>query len=176
MAWYEGRSAGELLEELSVRIYESPLLELRLKGKWPSSAALRNLGLFLDFDTEVSMQGMVGFLENQGLNLPATIEMFRTVGAQQTAEQLVEVQRIMDKHGITAAKLRADVNGRAEFEITTFRNLHGSEAAVMAEEVTQVSQNLYLNRPETEDVYALVEAYIAKHLTEVISSLEDVCA
>ncbi len=173
MAWYEGRSAAELLQELSVRIYESPLLELRLEGGWPSSGALTNVRLFLDFDTEVSMQGMAGFLENRGLDLPATIEMFRAVGAQQTADLLVKVQRIMETRGITAASLRADCDGHQEFEITTFRDLHGPAAADMAQEIGKVAENLYLYRQDVEDVYALIEAHIAEHHIEVIGALTE---
>lgn len=173
MAWYEERSAAELLEDLSIRIYESPLLERRLQGDWPSSSALTNVRLFLDFDTEVSMQGIAGFLENRGSDLPATIEMFRAVGARQTADLLLKVQGIMEAHGITAARLRADFDGHDEFEITTFRKLHGPAAGSMAEEIGEAAQELYLYRQDAEDAYALIEAYIAEHRVEVIGALRE---
>ena len=58
--------------------------------------------LFLDFDTEVSINGMLGFLENSaGLRFPETIEAFDLIGASRTVAVLRDIETTLKRHGVT---------------------------------------------------------------------------
>src|SRR5262245_21592101 len=85
-----------LVDELAIRIYEPPLAPLRERID-VLPAALQILFLIIDFDTEVAMQGMLGFLENStGKYLPQTIEALGRIGAQRSADVLKRIQKIME--------------------------------------------------------------------------------
>lgn len=72
--------AVSFLRELSVAVYEPPFSAARERLR-ELPAALRTVVLVVDFDTEVSMEGMLGFLENSpGRYLPETITAFETIG------------------------------------------------------------------------------------------------
>ena len=60
---YRSMSVAEILEGLSVQIYEPPLSNLRDDLR-SVPEVLRIPILIIDLDTEVAMQGMLGFLEN----------------------------------------------------------------------------------------------------------------
>ena len=83
------------------------------------------------------MDGMLGFLENSsGLLFPETIDAFDEIGACETVSVLRAIEKTLDKHGITPARLRADFAATKPYEITTFRELHG-DLGPMPNEVEQ---------------------------------------
>lgn len=94
------------LEELSVRIYEPPLSSVRERMR-DLPTALRTVVLAIDFDTEVTMQGILGFLENStGLFLSETITAFEEIGASETARGLSDICDFMIAEGISAESCR----------------------------------------------------------------------
>ena len=97
----------ELVNELVCKIYKPPLSRLRERiATLPEP--LRVLMLVSDFDTEVLMNGISGFLENPtGEYLHATIEAFEAIAARSTAATLRAIESAMREHGITHVMLRA---------------------------------------------------------------------
>jgi hypothetical protein len=168
---FETRTPDEIVTELSIRIYEPPLSELRDRlADLP--AAIRVPMLVLDFDTEVSMQGILGFLENStGLFLNQTIDAFSEIGAMQTAATLTDVRTIMERHGVTPADLRADFEGTTEYQITSFQELHGDERSAMASEVDDAAGALYLYQDNAEDVWGLLGAFVATRKEKFIGAI-----
>lgn len=165
----------ELVEELSIRIYERPLSEARTR-LLKIAEPLRVIILLLDFDTEVCMQGILGFLENStGLFLAETVEAFRTIGASETVEVLRGIQKTLDKHGITPARLRADFNGSKQYQVTTFAEVHG-DLGSLPDEIEQDADRLYLNVKNGEDIWSLLENYIAKRKSEILVEIARVVA
>jgi hypothetical protein len=80
----ETLSPAELIEALSIRIFQPPLSSARDRLH-DISEALRVPILVLDFDTELSMNGILGFLENStGGLFPETIDAFEKIGASET--------------------------------------------------------------------------------------------
>jgi Domain of unknown function (DUF4375) len=94
-----------LVNRLFVLIYEPPLSALRESiASCPES--LRVFMLIADFDTEVSMNGIVGFLENStGHYLQQTIEAFELIGAHETASTLRQVDELLRRYGIQPRSL-----------------------------------------------------------------------
>lgn len=160
----EALSPAKLIEALSIRIYDPPLSTARDRLR-EVAEPLRVAILVLDFDTEFSMNGMLGFLENStGLYFPETIEAFDMIGASETISVLRAIEKTLDRHGVTPSKLRADFTGTQEYQITTFRELHG-DLGTMPNEVEEDARRLYLyGKPGTgEPVWSLLEAFVEKN-------------
>jgi hypothetical protein len=163
---------AKLIEALSIRIYERPLCVARERLHQVSDP-LRVPILVLDFDTEVSMNGVLGFLENRtGLFLPETIDAFERIGASETAAVLRAIQGTLEKHGVTPSKLRAEFVGAEPYTVTTFRELHGN-LGTMPNEVEQDARRLYLyGNPETrEPVWSLLEAFVEENRATLLAEI-----
>ena len=167
------KSPSEIVDELSIRFYKSPLSKLR--DRLPDlPAAIRIPMLVIDFNTEVEMQGILGFLENStGMFLNDTIDAFVEIGAMQTAKILAHIRTIMASYGVTPADLRADFDETTEIEVTSFEKLHGEDRSSMASEVDSAADALYLNRKGDEDVWGLLDTFVAKNKSELIDVIRD---
>jgi hypothetical protein len=173
----ETLSAAKLVEMLSIRIYEPPLSTARDRLR-EVEESLRVPILVLDFDTEVCMNGMLGFLENStGLFLPETIDAFDKIGASETASVLRAIEKTLKKHGVTPSRLRADFAGTQEFQITTFRELHG-DLGTMPNEVEEDARRLYLygKSGAGEQVWSLLEAFVENNRTGCLAEIERIVA
>ena len=116
-------------EELLNRIgnpYEARYCSLRQLPAWPRLTNPLHVALLLtDFDTELCMNGISGFLENStGQFLDQTIDAFCLIGAEQTATILSQIREAMHSHSVSHQTLRSDFSGTAEFQITSFSQLH----------------------------------------------------
>ncbi len=171
----EALSPAKLIEALSIRIYEPPLSNARDRLR-EIAEALRVPILVLDFDTELNMNGMLGFLENStGLYFADTIEAFDKIGASETVSILRAIEKTLERHGVTPSGLRADFEGTQEYQITTFRKLHG-DLGTMPSEVVEDAQRLYVyGKPGSgEAVWSLLEAFVEKNREAFLDEIERV--
>jgi hypothetical protein len=167
----ENLQPRELLNALAVQIYEPPLLAARERFA-ELGEALRIVILIIDFDSELAMNGMLGFLENPaGLWLHDTIKAMETIGAIDTATVLRRIERIMLAHGVTPTDLRADFQGHKAFEITTFAQVHGEHRKSMADEILREAQHLYAASGWTNDLIGKLEAYVTNHREHLIGDI-----
>jgi hypothetical protein len=160
----EELSPAKLIEALSIRIYEPPLSTARDRLH-EIAEALRVPILILDFDTELNMNGMLGFLENStGLYFAETIEAFDKIGASETVSILREIEKTLEKHGVTPTKLRADFAGTQEYQITTFRDLH-VDLGTLPNEVEEDAERLYVYGKvgASEPVWSLLEVFVEEN-------------
>ncbi|HET6250990.1 MAG TPA: hypothetical protein VFE47_25095 [Tepidisphaeraceae bacterium] len=166
---FKGKNAEAILDELSVRIYEPPLSALRdLLRELPP--AIQIPMLVIDFNTEVEMQGMLGFLENStGLYLDETIDALRLIGSRFRAEVLENIRSIMARHAVTPARLRADFDGSAEFDVTSFAKLHGEHLNAMANEIEAEAGRLRSNCDE--NLFELLGQYIEENKTALLTEI-----
>jgi hypothetical protein len=165
------RTARELLYWFSIAIYEPPISNLRDQMR-SLPPALRIPMLILDFDTELSMQGILGFLENStGLYLAETIDALDAIGAHGDATTLGRISAIMVEHGVTVEQLRANV-GRGElYEITTFRKTHGNDLIPMADRITKEAKRLSLYT-DAESVRDMLEPFIERHKDHLLAAIQ----
>lgn len=168
----ESLSPAKLIEDLSIRIYEPPLSTARDR-LCEIAEPLRVPILVLDFDTELNMNGMLGFLENStGLYFAETIEAFGKIGASETASILRAIEKTLEKHGVTPARLRADFAGTHEYQITTFRDLHG-DLGTLPSEVEEDAKRLYIygKTGAGEPVWSLLEAFVEENRPELLAEI-----
>ncbi len=168
-------SVAGILDSLAVQMYKPPLSKLR-EDLRSISEVLRIPILIIDFDTEVHMNGILGFLENStGLYFTDTIEALETIAAHDTAKTLRAIHRIMSEHGVTVERLRSDFADAQEFQITSFSELHGEGLSQMADLIVQESRELYVYDPAAERVFDLLLAYLERRRDEFVASL-DACS
>ncbi len=162
-------NAASILNELGGDIYQPPLSEVRCERDYPDLANPLHLTvLLIDCDTEVVINGMLGFLENlTGRNIQQTKEALQLIGATKHAALLDLVQDCMTKHGVTWERLRGDFEGTAEYQITSFHQLHGEELEVFGQEVCSLTRSfsLFNEHNSTEDVHGGLCRYLDDRLT-----------
>ncbi len=119
----------ELLSQFSIKIYEPPLSELR------DSGTIRNLSdpiavmvLIVDFETEVTMNGINNFIGNStGLFADETVAALKIIGCTTQADQLQRILDIATAAGMTYATIQQDRSQLAPYAITSFSELHGDK-------------------------------------------------
>jgi hypothetical protein len=164
----------ELLNDLGVRIYQKPLSNIRRLPTWPSlSNPLHVAVLLIDFDTEVAMNSILGFLENStGAYLGQTIDALHLVNANATAETLGRIRDAMSKHEVSHERLRSPHRNTTEYQITSFAALHGPSLDDFADEACRIADDLYIHDRTKESPFPLLETFLERHETEVLSEIE----
>lgn len=161
----------ELLKQMG-NPYAEKYCIIRQQPSWPDlENPLHVALLFSDFDTELCMNGMLGFLENSsGAFLDQTIDALKVIGARQNAVVLGLIREAMHRHGVSSQVLRSNIEGSSEFQIASFSQLHPGRDAFAAE-VIQLASALYLYDEEQESPYALLEAYLESRADEWLVQL-----
>jgi len=165
-------STPELVNELVSRMYEPHLSRLRAQVT-TLPEPLRVLMLVSDFDTEVLMNGIAGFLENlTGEHLHATIEAFEAIAATSTATTLRSIELTMREHGITHAMLRAPMAAVEEFDVVSSSELHTPQTLAMFEAATTLASGLYLYQPNpSEAIFDLLCLYLEPRRAELLEAV-----
>ena len=167
-----GQRMMDVIDSLAVKLYEPPLSGLRERiQSLPES--VRTLILIIDFDTEVAMNGITGFLENStGRYLDETILAFDRIRAAPTANLLRRIRQTMIEHGFTPARMREDLGKREPYEIASFAEVHGRQATAMVAAISGIADELYVGNPHSEErVFELLCDYLEPRRTELMEAL-----
>lgn len=169
---YRSKSAAEVIDALASLRFEPPLAELCQELR-SVPEVLRFPILISDFDMEVQMNGILGFLENSaGRYLTDTIEALDAISARETAATLRTIQRLMVDHGMTFERLRAGSATLRPYDITTFSDRHGTELSHAADLIDGEAGKLYIYHADGEPVFDLLEAYLERRRDEVVAALD----
>lgn len=134
----------ELLEELTVKIYEEPLSRIREDG------SIRNIddplsvfALIVDFETERSMNGVLNCFGNAlGLNINETISALTIIGAHNCAACLSNMAMIASNAGLDNQSIQADRAGQEPHSITTWSETHGSKWEQAEKQIESLDDDL----------------------------------
>jgi len=168
----------DILNDIGLKSYEKPLSSIRVNPGWPSLRNPLDLAvLLIDFDTEVNMNGLLGFLENPtGAYLDQTIEAFRILGASQTADTLCRVRELMEQQGVSHQRLREPHRHTIEYQITSFSELHGSALDGFADDVSHLERSLYVHDRSQEQPFTKLEGFVEQHAAEIQSEMRRIGA
>jgi hypothetical protein len=121
--------ASELLDVLAVRIFEPPLASFRDDGRIAdTSNPLSVVMLLLDYETECSMNGIIGYLDNSsGQYLSETIDALDTIGCADNAKILKRIRATAGAGGMTSDEIHQDNVDLEPFTVTSFADLHGDQ-------------------------------------------------
>jgi len=169
-------NADAIIQNIGAEIYRAPLSKTRSEIDYPNlTNPLHLTVLLIDCDTEIEMNGILGFLENStGRHLKQTIDALSMIGAPKSAAVLDSVQNCMIKHGITWESLRGDFEGTSEYQITSFRELHGESSEAFTCEVLQLTTGFSLfNTYDTlNDTYGSFCQYLDDNLDNLQVEIE----
>jgi hypothetical protein len=123
--------------------------------------------LVIDFDTEVHMQGLCGFLENStGRFLDETIDALEAIGAQETAATMRRIRAILAPHLDPTKRAAGDTRIAALWD-------EGGE--IIMDEIESLARRLYVYLPpqEREDIFGLLEMFIEKNKAALLRVIRD---
>jgi hypothetical protein len=169
-------NADSLIQELAVQIYDEPLSVIRSETDYPNlSNPLHLVVLLIDCNTEIEMNGVLGFLENMtGQHLPETTEALRVIGSPKCASLFSSIQVCMRRHGVSWEQLRGDFDGATEFQITSFREMHGDRLSPFVKEVGELTRHfsLFNAHDSPEDAYSALCRYLDGRLDELRQEID----
>lgn len=167
-------SADEIMDHVGLNRYSEENIQLKDEEVfYKLPALLRDIVLLIDFDTELNMNGILGFLENStGKYLNETIEALERIGAVHDANALKDIKRILEKYHLSTGQLNRDLQGLELYEINHFRQIHGIADDEFFEEIQLAAEKLTINSQE-ENIFAHLLTYIEANK---MSFVEDVQA
>lgn len=123
---------------------------------------LQDIILLIDYDTELNMNGILGFLENStGLMLDETIETLKRIDAIDDYITMKNIKEILTANGIEIKVLRENVNSGSQYEILNSLKVHD----LHFEEILNEETNLYLY--QDRDIFKLLFEYMDLYRSEI---------
>ncbi|MDR0267219.1 DUF4375 domain-containing protein [Paenibacillus sp.] len=160
-------SAEDIVSEICTNLYSDRGLQARANFEelpmW-----LQDIILIIDFDTELNMNGIIGFLENStGSYLDETIDSLRRIGAIQDYVVLTNIKLILISNGIDPRILRVNMNNQSEYKISSSQMMHGLDF----DEVLDEAEDLYLNQERS--IFDNLFEYVEMNRTLFIREMEE---
>ncbi|KIV52192.1 hypothetical protein TS65_25430 [Aneurinibacillus migulanus] len=160
------------MEEIALNLYKEEnyhLYEKAIFYKLP--IVIRDVILIINFDTELNMQGILGFLENStGLFLDDTIETLERIQAEEDYKILKAIRSILQKNNVSTSDLRVNVDSQEEYSVNNFIETHGSEYDEMADEICKIADRLYLYS-EDRNIFDNLVRYVDTNKSYLIEEL-----
>lgn len=125
-------SAEDIIGQISLRLYKQENFHIRDNEIFSSlPMVLRDIIFIIDLDTEITMEGILGFLENStGLFLEDTILTIERIKANEDQSVMSCIRDILKKYNISTYDLRENVNKGNSYDISSFSKTHGSQAVL----------------------------------------------
>lgn len=165
-------SGEEIVNEIAMQLYKEQNHGLTEKDTfYKLPLVIRDVILLINLDTELNMQGILGFLENStGLFLDDTIETLEGIRAEEDCQILKTIRSILESSKVTVSDLRANVNRQEEFSISSFFETHGPQYGEMADRICEIADELYVHS-EDRNVFDSLIKYVDHHKTSLIEEL-----
>ncbi|MDO8330511.1 MAG: DUF4375 domain-containing protein [Fluviicoccus sp.] len=159
---------ADLLSEFSIKIYEPPLSDLRDNGGVRDlSDPIAVVMLILDFETEVSMNGITNFIGNStGIYSIETVAALDLIGCSNQSQQLKTILEIATAAGMTHDTIQQDRSGLSEYEITSFAKLHGEIWDYASAQIDKLESAI-----DYTDIMDNAAKFVAKHQNEFCVAL-----
>lgn len=171
-------SGKDILNEIGLKAYSKPLNGIRRLPSWPSlNDPLHVAVLLVDFDTEVTMNGLLGFLQNStGAYLDQTIEACRLLGAKQTTDTLCRVREVMARCDVSHQRLRELFLHTVEHQVVASSELHDGSLDDFTDEVERLENKLYMHDQTEASPFPLLEVFLEQHASTIQSELKRIGA
>ncbi|KAA0543102.1 DUF4375 domain-containing protein [Bacillus sp. BGMRC 2118] len=170
---FKAKSSVEIIDIIATNLYKNENLNIKDEEIFYNLPdIIRDIILLIDFDTEVTMQGILGFLENStGFYLKDTINTFEKIQANEDHIILDKIESILKKYNISTRDLRNNVNKQGLYNINNFAELHGTDYENMSEEISILADSLYIYHEE-RNVFDLLSKYVSGEKNFLIRELE----
>lgn len=166
------KTGEEIVEEIASNLYEGEnYLILQEEYFYKIPEQIRDIILLINFDNELAMEGILGFLENSsGVYLNDTIESLKKIQAEQDHNILKKIKHILDESNKSASQLRVNTNDQELYSIQGFSETHGSAFDDMVDRICQIAEKLYISS-EDRNIFDNLILYIDKHKSLLIREL-----
>lgn len=159
-------SAADLVEHMGSVIYGEEASSIRdIIYEVPES--LRTIILLIDFDTELSMNGVFGFLENAtGKYLNETIAALKLIRAEEDSSIMKEIRDLIE--GI-------NFNGKIkleQYQVTPFEERHDINKRLL-ERIKELADGLYIYSID-RDIFEYLIGYLSDNWIVLLQELKDV--
>ncbi|KAA8785370.1 arsenate reductase-like glutaredoxin family protein [Paenibacillus sp. 4624] len=170
-AGIEEMSGEEIVGSIAMDMYRAEFATIRERvSELP--VVLRDIMLIIDLDTELTMNGLTGYLENaSGKHLREVIEALIRSGNETDAMILQKVEQLLKEQGITPEQLRENVERLSEHDISTSLQTHGTQIHELLQRVEQEVQQLSF-QADNEEVFDLLYQYVDEHKDKLKQQLE----
>ncbi|WP_010497468.1 DMP19 family protein [Paenibacillus elgii] len=166
-------SADEIMDHVASNRYRQENIQLKDEEvffKLP--ALLRDIVLLIDFDTELNMNGILGFLENStGKYLNETIEALERIGAVRDADALKAIKRILENYNLSTAQLHRDLQDLEPYEINHFGQVHAIADDEFFEEIQHAAEKLTIYGQE-ENIFDHLLTYIEANKRSFVEDVQ----
>ncbi|KZE73326.1 hypothetical protein AV654_32690 [Paenibacillus elgii] len=166
-------SADEIMDHVASNRYRQENIQLKDEEvffKLP--ALLRDIVLLIDFDTELNMNGILGFLENStGKYLNETIEALERIGAVCDADAMKAIKRILENYNLSTGKLHRDLQDLEPYEINHFRQVHAIADDEFFEEIQHAADKLSTYSQE-ENIFDHLLTYIEANKRSFVEDVQ----
>lgn len=133
-------TAEDIVNEVCRNLYEAQGQEA-MEHLHELPELLQDIILLIELDTELSINGIIGFLENRtGRYLDETIDCLRRIGALEDYEALSAIKGQLQKIGIDTEGMRSSVNALQQNAITNAASLHEHDLC----DIVETAEQLYL--------------------------------
>lgn len=168
----EKMSAADIIDDIASNLYNEENFHIKEPNVFNRiPLIIKDIILLIDFDIEVNMNGILGFLENStGLFLNETIDSLERIDAYEDMKILKNIADIMKRYNTSTYDLRENVNNESLYEITSFIKTHGDDYDEMADEIIMEADKLYIGNPD-RNIFDNLEIYIEKHKKELVSEI-----
>ncbi len=168
-------SGEEIINEIALKLYKEENYHLTEAGGLSQvPTIIKDIILLINFDTELNMSGILGFLENSsGIFFEDTIETLKRINAKEDYEVFIEMKSIMEKYGVTTDDLNEDINQQTEYAISSFSETHGSQYDEMADRIEEASEKLYIEDSERNIFDSLIK-YVDEKKASLIIELKNI--
>ncbi|WP_307500117.1 DMP19 family protein [Paenibacillus brasilensis] len=160
-------SAADLVEHIGSVIYGEEAGSIRdMIYEVPES--VRTIILLIDFDTELSMNGILGFLENStGKYLNETISTLKLIKAEKDLSILEEIKKLIE-----------DINFNGEiklepYQVTTIEERHDINDRIL-ERIKELADGLYIYSID-RDIFDYLIDYLSNNWIVLLKELKGVC-
>ncbi|APB70302.1 DUF4375 domain-containing protein [Paenibacillus polymyxa] len=160
-------SATDLVEHMGSVIYGEEASSIRdMINEVPES--LRTIILLIDFDTELSMNGVFGFLENStGKYLNETITALKLIKAEKDSSIMEEIKELIEGINFNRQiKLEP-------YQVTTFEERHDINERLL-ERIEELADGLYIYSID-RDIFDYLIGYLSNNWIVLLKELKDVC-
>jgi len=159
-------SGEDIVERIASHMYEDEFLSLR-ENLELIPEVLKDIILIIDFDTELTMNGIVGFLENSS-GFYLTLDAFKRIQLFQDLEVLNRIKSILLENGVMLETLREHVNNLTEYQVASFLEIHGKELSSVFQSIENEADQLYLYR--NDDIFKQLFFYVEANKEKLITS------
>ncbi|TCM91006.1 uncharacterized protein DUF4375 [Paenibacillus sp. BK033] len=165
-------SASELIEHVCSNRYKKENCSKEDKqGFKQLPRVLQDIILLIDLDTELNINGVLGFIENSsGRYLDETIDVLGRIRAVNDANALKEIKDILREYDAGAHKLNDDIQHLQQYEVRSYAQTHPILDDEFYDRIQRAEEKLYINANQ-ENVFDHLMRYIEANKKELMDEI-----